>query len=234
VRRTRRLPFAELEPYLLELGVGCVGLSVQSSRIETDIAWPDKPTHPTLDWRAIFGNDHPVEVEVGFGKGLFLLSSGQARPDTNFLGIEIERKYQLFTANRLAKRGLANVRLACTDARMFFRDHIADRSLQAIHVFFPDPWWKKRHQKRRVFTEEFAGQCARVLAPGGKLHLLTDVAEYFALIQKILAGQSSLVPLTAAGQSGTIHGLEFLTNFERKYRQEGRPIFEAAYLSRPA
>jgi tRNA (guanine-N7-)-methyltransferase len=185
-----------------------------------------------LDWRTVFGNDHPVEVEVGFGKGLFLVSAGQARPDTNFLGIEIERKYQLFTANRLAKRGLKNVRLASTDARIFFRDHLADCSVQAIHVYFPDPWWKKRHQKRRVFTKEFAGQCARVLRPGGMLHILTDVGNYFTLIQKLLAGHSTLEPQPADKQTHLVPDLEFLTNFERKYRQEGRPIYQANYVRR--
>ena len=203
----RRLPIAELEPYLLGL---------------------DSP----LDWRSVFGNDHPVEVEVGFGKGLFLLSAAQARPGTNFLGIEIERKYQLFAANRLAKRGLSNVRLACTDARIFFRERIADCSVQAIHIYFPDPWWKRRHQKRRVFTENFAGQCARVLRPGGELHVITDVPDYFALIQNLLAAQPALTPLPPE-QATAAAELDYLTNFERKYREEGRPIFRANYGKNP-
>lgn len=204
VRRTRRLPIAELEPYLVDL---------------------DSP----LDWRSVFGNDHPVEVDVGFGKGLFLLSAAQAMPGTNFLGIEIERKYQLFTANRLAKRGLLNVRLACTDARIFFRHRIADCSVQAVHIYFPDPWWKRRHQKRRVFTENFAGQCARVLRPGGQLHVITDVLDYFALIQNLLAAQPALTPLPSE-QSTAAAELDYLTNFERKYRQEGRAMHRATYV----
>jgi tRNA (guanine-N7-)-methyltransferase len=180
-----------------------------------------------LDWQTVFGNDHPVEVEVGFGKGLFLVSAGQARPDTNFLGIEIERKYQLFTANRLAKRRLVNVRLALSDARSFFQECIADSSVQAVHVYFPDPWWKKRHQKRRVFTEDFAAQCARVLVPGGKLHVITDVADYFSLIQKLLGAQPALAPLSPENLPDLPPDL---TNFQRKYRQEGRPIFQLLYV----
>jgi tRNA (guanine-N7-)-methyltransferase len=222
VRRTRRLPVAELEPYLLEVG--------SAGTPERERARAQAPA--PLDWRLVFGNDHPVEVEVGFGKGLFLLSAGQARPETNFLGIEIERKYQLFTANRLAKRGLKNVRLACTDARTFFRDHLAGASVQAIHVYFPDPWWKKRHQKRRVFTEEFAAQCARILRPGGRLHILTDVADYFTFIQKLLAGQTTLASMPADEKSDSSPDLECLTNFERKYRQEGRPIYQANHVRR--
>src|SRR5262249_18402958 len=134
LRRDRRLPIEELAPYLLSV--------------------PETPS-PLL-WPAIFGNSHPVEIEVGFGKGLFLLTSSQTRPDVNFLGIETERKYQLFAATRMAKRRLTNVRLARADARLFLRDFVASDSCQAIHVYFPDPWWKKRHLKRRVFTPEFA------------------------------------------------------------------------------
>jgi len=210
VRRTRRLPLAELEPYLLS-----VSQESKSAGVPKCLSWP-----------AVFGNDHPVEVEVGFGKGLFLVEGGQARPEINFLGIEIERKYQLFTANRLAKRGLKNVRLVCADARILFRDHLANGSVHTIHVYFPDPWWKKRHHKRRVFTEEFAGQCARVLRPGGTLDVITDVGEYFTLIQNLLAAQPALILLPG---HDTKEAAADLTNFERKYRQEGRPIFRARY-----
>src|SRR5262245_59542323 len=106
-----RLPLEELTPYLFEV----------------------PPTQGFLDWPTVFGNNHPVEIEAGFGKGLFLLRAGQSHPDVNFLGIEIERKYQLYTANRLAKRELRNVRVLCTDARAFFRDQIPAGSVQAVH-----------------------------------------------------------------------------------------------------
>jgi len=123
VRRAKRLPLEELAPYLLE---------------------PSEPS-AQLNWQPIFGNDHPVELEVGFGKGLFLLNACQACPDVNFLGIEILRKYQLYAATRLAKRGVKNVRLVKADAREFLGKFVRDESFQAIHVYFPDPWWKKRH-----------------------------------------------------------------------------------------
>src|SRR5439155_1423154 len=82
----------------------------------------------------------PVEVEVGFGKGAFLVDAGLAHPGTNYLGIEVVRKLQLYVATRLAKRNLRNVRVACTDARLFFRDRVSTGSLEAVHVYFPDPW----------------------------------------------------------------------------------------------
>jgi tRNA (guanine-N7-)-methyltransferase len=212
VRASRRPPLAELQPYLLD---------VPHPRSATPLATGAAP----LDWRAVFGNDQPVEIEVGFGKGLFLLNQGQARPQVNFLGIEIERKYVLFTAARLDKRRLTNVRLACTDARWLLRERLATASVAAVHVYFPDPWWKQRHRKRRVFTPEFAAEIARVLTPGGRLHFVSDVAAYFEESLQMLAAQGNLQPLANAEPVLP----EYLTNFERKYRQEGRPIYRALY-----
>jgi tRNA (guanine-N7-)-methyltransferase len=207
VRRTRRLPPEELAPYLLE------------------VATPPAP----LDWPRVFGNDHPVEAEVGFGKGLFLLTAAQACPQVNFVGIEIARKYQLYAATRLAKRGLRNVRLAYADARVFLRDAVPAGSLQALHAYFPDPWWKKRHHKRRLFTAEFAAQCERVLRPGGRLHLVTDVADYFAMVTALVAESTRLRPLPPPEEKAPVHDLDYLTNFERKFRKEGRPIYRVVY-----
>lgn len=212
--RTKRLPLAELAPYLLEIPAG-------------DPAWRFDPV-------AVFGNDRPVELEVGFGKGLFLLTASQERPDVNFLGVETERKLQLYVATRLAKRQRANVRVARADARLLLAGAIAADSLQAVHVYFPDPWWKKRHHKRRVFTPAFVGDCERVLRPGGCLHVVTDVADYFALIADLMASNSRLVPLPPPSPAEPRHDLDYLTNFERKFRQEGRPIHRACYQKPPA
>ena len=203
--KRQRLPVEALAPYLLEL--------------------PDPPV--PFDWSRVFGNDHPVELEVGFGKGLFLLTAGQANPRVNHVGVEVDRGLQLFTANRIAKRGLANVRLAKADARLFLRDYVADRSLAAVHVYFPDPWWKKRHKKRRVFTEDFARQCERVLRPGGKLLIASDVEEYFQTMRTIVARHApELRPIPAAPKS------DAGTNFERKARLQGRSVHRAAFEAR--
>jgi tRNA (guanine-N7-)-methyltransferase len=213
VRRSARLPLEALQPYLLSLPAP---------------PRPDAPP-PRYDWAEVFGNANPVEIEIGFGKGLFLLTSAQAQPAVNLVGVEIERKYQLFAATRIAKRGLRNVRLACADARGFLRERVAEASVQAVHVYFPDPWWKKRHHKRRVFTEDFACQCVRILAPGGLLHLATDVEDYYRLITEMLTGIESLRLLPPPGDHDPAHDLDYLTNFERKFRKEGKPILRATY-----
>ena len=207
MRRGVRLALEQLAPYLLAVS--------------------DPPV--PLEFEAVFGNANPVELEIGFGKGLFLLNSAASRPDHNFLGVEIERKYQLFTANRIAKRGLPNVRLACADARAFLRDYIPSDSVQAIHVYFPDPWWKQRHKKRRLWTPDFATQCARVLRPGGRLHAATDVEEYFRVIAVHLANQGRLRPLPPPAERTPGHDFDFLTNFERKWRQAGKVVYRSLH-----
>lgn len=218
MRRRQRLPIEQLAPYLLEVfpPLGPPGLD----RVEAPA--------PPLDWPAVFGNDRPVELEVGFGKGLFLLTAAQARPGVNFLGVEIVRKYVFFTATRLVKRQVPNVKLICGDAQRLLAERVAPASLQAIHVYFPDPWWKKRHQKRRLFTAEFVAECAKALRPGGRLHLVTDVADYFTMAQELLAQQPGLREVPPPAPTVGAHMDDYLTSFERKFRREDRPIYRTA------
>ena len=185
-----------------------------------------------IDWTALFGNAHPVEIEVGFGKGMFLLAAAPAHPDVNYFGIEIVRKYALYAATRFAIRNLPNVKVACTDARALLRDRIPERSVQTVHVFFPDPWWKKRHHKRRLFTEEFVASVERMLVPGGRFHVVTDVEEYFGVMQGIVAQFPTFEALPPPDANEPSHDLDYLTNFERKFRKEGRPIYRAAFVTK--
>jgi tRNA (guanine-N7-)-methyltransferase len=210
VRSRHRLPPAELQAYLLDLPHPRAAVRPSPG--------------PLLEWPHLFGNDHPVEIEVGCGKGLFLLTQSQARPQVNFLGVEIERKYALFTAARLAKRALPNVRIACSDARWLFQERITPASASAVHVYFPDPWWKNRHRKRRLFTAEFVGSIDRVLQPGGKLHFTSDVQVYFEESLQLVAAMRSLQPAPVPEVEA-----DGMTNFERKYRIEGRPIYRAVF-----
>jgi tRNA (guanine-N7-)-methyltransferase len=203
VRRSTRLPLEALAPYLLQPPAPA----------------PDGAPF-TLDWLAVFGNGNPVDVEVGCGKGLFLLTAALARPEVNFLGIEIVRKYQLFTATRMAKRGLRNVRMSCADARVLLRDHVPAGSVRAVHVYFPDPWWKKRHHKRRVFTGDFVASVVRALGPGGQLLIATDVEAYFHVMRDLIAARPEL----RINQASAWVEPDCVTNFERKAREQGTPV----------
>ncbi|MFO0877644.1 MAG: tRNA (guanosine(46)-N7)-methyltransferase TrmB [Gemmataceae bacterium] len=219
MRKSPRLPQEALEPYMLA--------APQPGRLS-------EPPPAPLDWAVVFGNSHPVEIEVGFGKGLFLVTASGEHPDTNYLGIEIVRKYQLFTATRLAKRERRNVRVACTDARPFLRDWVAPGSVQAVHLYFPDPWWKKRHHTRRVFTPEFAQTCQRILKPDGQLIVVTDVADYAEMVQQTVRDHTQFVEAEPPSEKPPGHDMDYLTNFERKFRQEGRPIHRMRFLLTPS
>ena len=207
MRRGVRLPLEQLAPYLL---------SVPGATVR-------------LNWQVVFGNANPVEMEIGFGKGSFLLTASMARRNVNFLGVEIERKYQLFTANRIAKRGLSNVKLVCADARAFLQNCVTSDSVHAIHVYFPDPWWKRRHHKRRLWTPEFASQCERILEPGGQLHVATDVAEYFAIIAALLGERPRMRASPVPEPAVSAHAVDFVTNFERKSLEAGTPVFRLVH-----
>ncbi len=183
-----------------------------------------------LCWSAVFGNDHPVELEVGSGKGLFLQNAASQMPAHNYVGIELSQKYARTATERIAKRGLANVKVLAGDAKLFLARHVPTTSLRAVHVYFPDPWWKARHKKRRVFAEPLVVDIERTLVPGGDLWVATDVEEYFGVIRELVSTHPRFAPQPIAEPGAPEHDLDYLTNFERKYRIEGRPIFRAHYV----
>lgn len=185
-----------------------------------------------LHFPDIFGNDHPLELEIGAGKGTFLLAIAEATPAHNFIGIEYAKAYADFAADRLRRHHLANARMVHAEATWWLRCHVPDNALAAMHVYFPDPWPKARHHKRRLIQLPFLKDVHRMLVPGGILRLVTDHADYFAHMQEKLAAQSDLtvipftspVPLKPDAPEGSIVG----TNFERKYIAEGRTFNSTA------
>jgi tRNA (guanine-N7-)-methyltransferase len=177
----------------------------------------------------LFGRAAPLEIEVGSGKGLFLAAASAAQPDRNFLGVEIAAKYARYAAARLARRELTNAVLVHGDAQRLFRELIPDACLAAVHVYFPDPWWKARHKKRRVMNEAFVREVERTLMPGGALHFWTDVEEYFATTLELLATSTGLTgPLPVAEQPAQ-HDLDYRTHFERRMRLHGETVHRAEF-----
>jgi tRNA (guanine-N7-)-methyltransferase len=190
----------------------------------------EPPNHVPFEWSALFGNHNPVELEIGSGKGLFLINAAIANPSRNFLGIELSRKYARLAAERVARRALSNVKLYRGDAGLVMARLVAASSLRAVHVYFPDPWWKKRHKKRRVFTDALVSELERTLEHGGELRVASDVEEYFTLIQGLIAAHPRFALLPLHDTAEPASAPEDLTNFERKYRLEGRPIYRARYV----
>jgi tRNA (guanine-N7-)-methyltransferase len=179
-----------------------------------------------LDLREIFGNGHPVVLEIGSGKGRFLLATAMERPELNLIGIEKSLHYHRLINERVRKRGLGNVRLINHDAFLVLRDMIPDASLAEIHIYFPDPWPRKREQKRRIIRPDVLREIDRVLIAGGSGVYVTDHREYFEAAAPVLA--------EVFRTESRIPGPDDLprTNYEAKYRAEGRPIYEVRFWKR--
>ena len=177
----------------------------------------------------VFGRAAPLQVEIGSGKGLFLTSAAPAMPEHDFLGIEIARKYAKFAASRLSKAEVSNAALIHGDAQLVFREHLADGSVDAVHIYFPDPWWKKRHHKRRIMNETFLKQVCRVLRPGGRLHFWTDVAAYYRASLELIAERIPLHGPFEVEESPAVHDLDYRTHFERRMRQHGKPVYRSEF-----
>ncbi len=182
------------------------------------------------DTAGLYGNDGPLEVEIGSGKGLFLQNAAMRSPERNFLGIEVRRQYARFTAARLAKHKLPNAIALHGDGLRLFRELLPAESVEAVHVYFPDPWWKKRHHKRRVLTEEFLGDVQRVLVFQGRLHFWTDVKEYFDNTLERIAEQTSLDGPIEVAQRPAKHSLDYRTHFERRTRLNEQPVYRAEFV----
>jgi len=180
---------------------------------------------PELEWSDLFANDRPVEIEIGSGKGAFLIAQARAHPERNFVGIENQRRWVRWIEERPARAPLANVRVVCADASLVIGQFVRDSSVAAYHALFPDPWWKRRHHKRRLLRSDFAVHLFRTLEAGGVLHVATDVGERFSEMQCELAGQpfvvATCVAPTPAGRA--------LSKFERKYRAAGRRLYYATF-----
>jgi len=181
------------------------------------------------DQMALYGRKAPLEVEVGSGKGLFLAEAAAARPNHDFLGVEISAKYARFCAARLVKGSLANARLVHGDAQRLLADCIPSGSVATIHVYFPDPWWKKRHKKRRLINAGFLRNVERVLQTGGRLHFWTDVEEYFQTTLELIAATTQLAGPFEVQERAPEGDLDYRTHFERRMRLGGRAVYRAEF-----
>lgn len=229
MRKPRRLTDEQLAPWVWNVPRAPRATGADDGAENEHGADTARP--PTcIDWPALFGNANPVEIEVGTGKGLFLLHAATTRPGTNFFGIEIVRKYQVYAATRYAVRNLPNVKTACADAKVVLCDFVAAASVAAVHVYFPDPWWKARHKKRRVFTPEFAADAARAIAPGGRLYLASDVEEYFNVMVGIVRAMPAFAECPdEADRAAPQTEMGYATNFERKARETGGSVWRAVF-----
>lgn len=186
-----------------------------------------------LDFAGIFGRVAPVHIEIGSGKATFLVAQAKAHPEIDFLGIEWARKFYRHAVDRIGRWGLRNVRILRADAATFLRDFVPPESVDCFHIYFPDPWPKKRHHKRRFLQESNLDVLLRCLKPGGEIRIATDHADYFEQIHQVTSGYAErLEPIEFERPAGAREGELTGTNYERKYVKQSRPICTAAFRKR--
>lgn len=181
-----------------------------------------------------FGRSAPLEFEVGSGKGLFLRTQGAANPDRLYLGVELADRYARWAAYRAAQAGLPNVRAVSGNAVEVLDQMVPEGALDAVHVYFPDPWWKARHRKRRVLNEVLARAVVRALPPGGRLHFWTDVEEYYLATLELLAEHAPLLDGPFPVEEKPAEGpLDYRTHRERRVRMAGAPVYRSEFVRKP-
>ena len=201
-------------------------------RIEAEIAVDLDKYCPPLDIKGLFGRPGPVHLEMGSGKGTFLLNQARLNPLFNYFGIEWANKYYRYSVDRMRRWQVENVRILRTDGRVFIQQYLSNESIDAFHVYFPDPWPKKRHHKRRFFQPAVVEQLARCLVIGGEIRTATDHAEYFEIIKSLLVEAPATArwfePVDFLPANTAAPGEWVGSNFERKYIQQARPIYTLA------
>ncbi len=191
---------------------------------------PAPGASPLLDLPAIFGRAAPCVLEIGFGNGDALMAMAAEAPDRNFLGAEVHEPGVGHCLLAIARLGLTNVRLLREDAVEVLRERLPADSLAGVHLFFPDPWHKKRHHKRRLVQPGFVALLGARISPGGYFHVATDWPDYATHIQEVMAGSPIF------GAPGTDlppgAGTRPRTRFQARGERLGHPIWEAVYQRR--
>jgi len=183
-----------------------------------------------LDLAAVFGRTAPRVLEIGFGMGETTATIAAAHPEIDYLALEVHTPGVGSLLKQIDERGLANIRIVQHDAVEVVRDMLAPGSLAGIHIFFPDPWPKKRHHKRRLVQTPFIGLLATRLAPGGYIHCATDWQEYAEQMLAVLAGEPLLE--NTAAQFAPRPEYRPLTKFEQRGLRLGHGVWDVVFRRR--
>jgi tRNA (guanine-N7-)-methyltransferase len=176
-----------------------------------------------IDPNSLFGREAPLEVELGAGRGDFIIERAGKMPERNFLAVELAGSVAQLMALRAGRRQLTNVRIVRMDARPLVNLMLPELSVGAYHIYFPDPWPKERHAKHRLFTPYFVASLRRTLIPHAPLYVATDVRAYAEAIFTMLdTGDFHREPIEVPGASGT--------GFARKFIAAGREVYAGAFV----
>ena len=185
-----------------------------------------------LDARAAFGREGPLVLEIGFGMGHSLVEMAAASPQINYLGVEVHRPGVGKLLHSMAERGVENIRVYCDDAVPVLEECIADAGLDGVQIFFPDPWHKKRHHKRRLIQPGFVTLLCRKLKPGGFLHLATDWENYAEHMMEVLSAEPALVNTAGPGKFAPRPAGRPLTKFEQRGQRLGHGVWDLLFERR--
>jgi|GEM_PF-605414 len=173
---------------------------------------------------------HPIELEIGSGKGLFLIRTASENPDRTYIGMELATKYAREAQEKLDNAQITNAVFLACDAVAVLANDIPDSSVAAVHVYFPDPWWKSKHKKRRVLSDETIVNIERVLKPGGELHFWTDVLDYYEIAIPRIVELTKLQGPKYVPEPPALHAMDFRTHFERRTRLNGLPVYRSKFI----
>jgi tRNA (guanine-N7-)-methyltransferase len=190
---------------------------------------PAEGVGPTLNLEAAFGRAAPTVLEIGFGNGDALVGMAAGSPERNFLGVEVHAPGVGHCLLAIERLGLRNVHLLMQDAVEVLRERLVDNSLAGVHLYFPDPWHKKRHHKRRLVQPDFVALLAARLGPGGYVHIVTDWPDYALHVESVFAASDAFKRADPALMPGNRPH----TRFEARGERLGHPVRESIYRRRP-
>ncbi|QBZ82085.1 tRNA (guanine-N(7)-)-methyltransferase [Hydrogenovibrio crunogenus] len=204
----------------------------QAQQHAIDSMWPQYGLtleDKLLDFNTLFGREAPTIIEIGFGMGNSLAAMAEAHPENNYIGIEVHRPGVGALLKLVAEKGLTNVRVFNEDAIEVLNRQIPQNSLSAVYLFFPDPWHKTKHKKRRILQAEFAEKIAQYLKPGGQFHMATDWEDYALHMMAVMSAAKAYRNISGEGKYTPRPDYRPLTKFEQRGQRLGHGVWDLVF-----
>jgi len=208
------------------------GRLTDGQRRALDELWPRfgvMDDQNVLDFEVLFGNDHPVIMEIGFGDGDVTWQMASAHSEENYLGVEVHQPGVGRLLMKLEQERIDNVRIARADAVELLRERIPAGSLSGVRIYFPDPWPKKRHHKRRIVQRPFIGLLAKKMKSGAILHMATDWEPYARHMMEVMHGSPEFENLSPSGDVCPQPEWRPRTKYERRGERLGHTVYDLVY-----
>ena len=211
------------------------GRVTEGQKRALDQLWPVfgvEPGEGRLEFAKVFGNDLPVILEIGFGNGEATWQMAQSHPEENYLGVEVHKPGVGRLLLKIEEHGLENIRIACDDAVEVLRHQVGDGSLDGVRIYFPDPWPKKRHHKRRIVQAPFISLLAQKMRSGGILHLATDWEPYAEFMLEVMQASREFENLSPSGGYCPKPQWRPLTKYESRGERLGHTVSDLLFRRR--